>query len=54
MKGLPNAVRDDLQTVYNLADILVDLCNEDAKEKLLGQIKGIANKIKKISSEYNK
>jgi hypothetical protein len=53
MKGVKAATICDLQTVYNLADIISDLCNEKPSEKLLERIKNSAKRIKKTTEEYN-
>ncbi|MBU3145744.1 hypothetical protein [Clostridium sp. CF012] len=52
MRGVSNRAMDDLQTVHNLADILVDLCKEAPTGKLLEQINKNVKRIKKITKEY--
>jgi len=53
MRGTSNKSISELQEVYNLADIQVDLCNEKATDKLLKQIQNNAKRIKKITGGYN-
>lgn len=53
MRGVKGKALSDIQTVYNLADIINDLCNEKATDKLLERIKNSAKQIKKITGGYN-
>jgi hypothetical protein len=53
MRKCYSMAKEDIQEIQHLANIIIDFTDEVATDKLLKQIKGIGNRIKRITEVWN-